>query len=149
MSTILNSGENENYKVDQETAISEIQDFLSKHNQRDARNGKFTKDFICDEYATTLDEVRTGRLKFEDGLPVYTLNTPLFEGQETEILTVKWRSRISEGTKMRLMDGLNVAKNQGTFFLRLMAYSTQLSITEIEKLSKDDYDLINQVTSVF
>ncbi len=139
-------------KVDFEVAINEVTVFLKKHMAKQFRRGKMTRDVIEEDYIDVIEAVQDGYLVFEKGKPVYTLRNPLFAKAENKDLTVKmvnFRSRIKEADRALVMDGLDLEKKRGTYVLKTLSYITQLSMTEVKELEKDDFDVLNQICSVF
>lgn len=139
-------------KVAKEVAISELTDFLKIYKQKDFKRGKMTQEVIEEDFIDVIEAIEDGNLIFEKSKPVYNLRHPLFEKAEDKSLVVSqvnFRSRINEADKLLVMNGLNIEKERGTYILKTLSYITQLSMVEVKELHKDDFDVLNQICSVF
>jgi hypothetical protein len=140
-------------KVPKEVAFTEFVEFLKKHKEKEFRRGKMTDNVIEEEYIDVLEAIEDGLLVFDEkNKPVYSLRFPLYESAEDKSLVIKevsFRSRIKESDKNMLMDGLDIKKQLGTYTLKYISFMTQLSMFEVKELEKDDFDVLNQICSVF
>ena len=138
--------------VTTEVAIKELTEFLKKHKAKEFRRGKMTREVIEEDYIDVIEAIEDGHLVFDGTKPKYTLRDPLFKDAEDKSLIVNevnFRSRIKEADRALVMDGLNLEKQRGTYVLKTLSYITQLSMVEIKKLEKEDFDVLNQICSVF
>lgn len=139
-------------KVATEVAIKELTEFLKKYKKKEFRRGKMTREVIEEDYIDVIEAIEDGFLVFNNGKPVYTLREPLFQNAEDKALIVKevnFRARIKEADRALVMDGLDLEKKRGTYVLKTLSYITQLSMVEVKELEKDDFDVLNQICSVF
>lgn len=140
-------------KVPTEVAIVELTNFLKKHKEKDFRRGKMTQDVIEEDYVDVIEAIEDGLLVFDEkSKPIYTLRNPLYATAEDKSLQkteVTFRSRIKEADKNLLMDNLDIKKQMGTYTIKYISYITQLSMTEVKELETDDFDVLNQICSVF
>jgi len=140
-------------KVPKEVAFKELVEFLKKHKEKEFKRGKMTDDVIEDDYIDVLEAIEDGLLVFDDkNKPTYSLRHPIYENAEDKsliIAQVNFRSRIKESDKNMLMDGLDIKKQLGTYTLKYISFMTQLSMTEVKELEKDDFEVLNQICSVF
>lgn len=139
-------------KVSRDVALAEWTEFLKIHMKKEFRRGKMTQDRIEEDYIDVLEAMEDGHLVFDGNKPIYTLRDPLFadaSDKSLKVETVTFRSRIKEADRTLIMDGLDLEKKRGTFVLKTLSYITQLSMTEVKKLEKDDFDVLNQICSVF
>ncbi len=140
-------------KVPTEVAIKDLTEFLKKHKEKEFRRGKMTEDVIEEDYIDVIEAIEDGLLIFDDKKkPTYTLRRPLYGDVEDKSLTIKevtFRARIKESDKNMLMDGLDIKKQLGTYTIKYISFMTQLSMTEVKELEKDDFDVLNQICSVF
>lgn len=140
-------------KVPTEVAIVELTNFLKKHKEKDFRRGKMTQDVIEEDYVDVIEAIEDGLLVFDEkSKPTYTLRNPLYATAEDKSLQkteVTFRSRIKEADKNLLMDNLDMKKQMGTYTIKYISYITQLSMTEVKELETDDFDVLNQICSVF
>ena len=144
--------ENETKKVATEVAVKELTEFLKKYKSKEFRRGKLSTEKISDDYIDAIEAIEDGLLVFKDNTPTYTLREPLFSKAEDKALVVKevnFRTRIKEADRALIMDGLDLEKKRGTYVLKTLSYITQLSMVEIKELGKDDFDVLNQICSVF
>lgn len=139
--------------VTREVALKEVVSFVKKYNPKDFKRGKLDAAKVEEEYLDTIEAVEDGLLVFNDkSVPTYTLEEELFPDAKDEALKIKvvnFRSRIKEADKALVMDGLDIKNQTGTFTLKTMSYISQLSMTEVKSLGKEDYNVINQICSVF
>lgn len=140
-------------KVSNEIAVKEVTDFLRKHKEKEFKRGKMTEDVILEDYIDVIEAVEDGLITFDDhGKPVYTLKKPLYADAKDKSLVidkVTFRARIKESDKNMLMDNLDVKKQMGTYTIKYISFMTQLSMTEVKELENDDFDVLNQICSVF
>lgn len=140
-------------KVSTEVAVSDLTNFLQKHKSKEFRRGVMTQEKIEDDYVDVIEAIEDGLLSFDhNGNPIYQLRNPLYAGAEDKSLVKKevtFRSRIKEADKSLLMDGLNMQKQIGTYTLKYISFITQLSMTEVKELETDDFEVLNQICSVF
>lgn len=140
-------------KVPTEVAIIDLTNFLKKHKSKEFRRGKMTQDVIEEDYVDVIEAIEDGLLVFDEkNKPTYTLRNPLYTNAEDKSLQkteVTFRSRIKEADKNLLMDNLDIKKQMGTYTIKYISYITQLSMTEVKELETDDFDVLNQICSVF
>ena len=139
-------------KVDSEVAKKEVLAFVKKYRAKEFRRGTLTAEKVNEEYIDTIEAVEDGQLVFENNKPKYTLEEPLWPNAEDKALTitsVSFRSRIKEGEKTEVMNGLDIEKERGTYVLKLISWITQLSVKDVKELGKVDYNVLNQICSVF
>jgi len=140
-------------KVPTEVAIKDLTEFLKKYKEKEFRRGKMTEDVIEEDYIDVIEAIEDGLLVFDDKMkPTYTLRRPLYGDAEDKSLTINevtFRARIKESDKNMLMDGLDIKKQLGTYTIKYISFMTQLSMTEVKELEKDDFDVLNQICSVF
>lgn len=145
-------------KVSNEVAFKEVKDYLKKHLKKEFRRGQMPDSKIEDEYFDMIEAVEDGLLAFDkQGKAVYELREKLDKdadgnklGNSDLIITkVTLRGRIKAADKHILMDGLNIQKQLGTYTLKIISHITGLSVVDIKRLEKDDFDVLNQLCSVF
>lgn len=140
-------------KISRDVALEELTNFLKKHKSKEFRRGKMTPLKIEEDYIDVLEAIEDGLLVFnEHGVPVYELRTPLVDqagNLDTAVKSVTFRQRIRESDKTRVMDGLDIEKQRGTYVLKLIGFITQLQKSDYDRLEKEDFDVLNQICSVF
>lgn len=139
-------------KIATEVALTELTSFLKIHLKKEFRRGKLPQEKIKEEYIDVIEAIEDGHLIFNGKKPEYTLREPLFKDAENKqniVSKVTFRQRIKEADRALVMDGLDLEKQRGTYILKLLSYMTQLSLTEIKELEKEDFNVLNQICSVF
>ena len=120
---------------------------------KDFRRGKMTDEKIEEDYEDVIEAIEDGLLVFDEKQkPTYTLRNPLYANATDKSLIkkeVSFRSRIKQADKNLVMDGLDIKKQMGTYTLKYISFITQLSLTEVKELETDDFDVLNQICSVF
>lgn len=143
----------ETKKIAADVAVQELESFLKIHMKKEFRRGNMDREKIEDEFPDVIEAIEDGLLVFnEKNQPTYKLRYPLFEKAENQDLVVKevsFRTRIKGADKSVLLDGLDPKKQVGTYIVKIISYITQLSITEVKELEREDYDTLNQLCSVF
>lgn len=138
-----------------DVALKELTKFLKKHKAKEFRRNKIKESDISTEYIDMLEALEFGNLTFDDKLnPTYTLIEPILPEEKNAdaslgIREITFKTRIKPTQLANIMEGIDVAKDSGTFSLRYMSHITGKSIQIIDKFSKDDYDVLNQICSVF
>lgn len=140
-------------KVDKKVAFNEVKNYLQKHLKKEFRRGQMPDSKIEEEYEDLIEAVEDGLLKFdENSKATYKLREALYTDKEDAELAIKEitiKGRIKAADKHILMDGLNVQKQLGTYTLKIISHITQLDKRDIKNLEKDDFDVLNQLCSVF
>lgn len=145
-------------KVNNKVAFEDVKKYLQKHLKKEFRRGQMTDSKIEDEYFDMIEAVEDGLLVFDkQGKAVYELREKLdkdadgnkLENSDLIITKVNLRGRVKAADKHILMDGLNVQKQLGTYTLKIISHITGLSVVDIKRLEKDDFDVLNQLCSVF
>ena len=127
-------------------------DFLKKYQPRNFKRGKFKKEKIEEDYIDAIEAIEEGRLVFnKNGVPVYDLENHLhLDNKDVDtIKKVNFRSRIKQADKARVLNGIDVEKQQGDYTLNMLSYITQLAVADISFLDTHDYNVLQQVSSVF
>jgi len=136
-----------------DVAVKDLTTFLKKHLAKDFRRGKITDEKIKEDYIDAIEAIEDGNLVVdENGNLKYTLYNPLFANSEDQSLVKKeitFKSRIKGATRTLLMNGLDPKKDLGTYMIAVMSHICDLSKTEVQLLEKEDYEVLNQICSVF
>jgi hypothetical protein len=137
----------------EELAVEELSKFLQKYKKKEFRKGQITNEKILQDYPDVIEAIQDGLIVFDDKNHLnLELRYPIVaEGSDRDLDTkvVEFRTRIKPTDKANLMDGLNIQTQQAKYVLRYIAYITGLSQNELDKLESEDYDVINQICSVF
>ena len=135
-----------NEVLSKEQAIKEIQKFVQEHDSKKKEDYQ-----IEDEYPHVVEAVTLGLLSFDKDLkPKFTLRNPILnEEKEIAVAEIEFRTRIKPQQLADIMKGLDIAKNQIEYTLRCLAYLTKQPKAMLDKFSKFDYKVIEQVSTVF
>lgn len=140
-------------KISEDVALADLKKFLEKYKAKEMRRGQLKDDKIKDDYVDVLEAIQDGFMVFDDKHnPKYTLRVPLeTDGGNPELATreILFKTRVRPSVKADLMDGLKIETQLGKFSIRYMGYIADLSAGDIDKLDPEDYDVINQICSVF
>ena len=133
-----------------QVAINDLKEFLRPHKKKEFKKGIITSEYIEKEYPDVLEVIQSGLLTFPNSNAVYDLQYPIKDSEGNPFLTnIRFRSRVKYVDRMRVMDGLDFTKQQGTYILKLLSLTTQISVAELEKLDDDDILILNQLSTVF
>lgn len=133
-------------KVPTDQAIAELQLFVEKYD------GKVKKDYeIENDYPQVLEAVEKGLLSFDEDLkPTLRLKDPIKNTEgEVSVSEISFRTRIKPTQLSDIMKGLDIGKNQLEYSLRIHAYLTGQPKAMLDKFSKFDYKVIDQLSTVF
>ena len=140
-------------QVSEEVAFEDVKSYLKKHLRKEFRRGQMSDDKIKEEYFDLIEAVQDGLLTLDDkGKAVYRLRDPLYtdkENKDLAITEIQIRNRVRAADKNLLMDGINPQKQLGTYTVKIISYITQMDIRDVKELSKDDFDVLNALCSVF
>lgn len=135
-----------NEKIPTEVAIKEIQDFV--YENLDIKKQDFE---ISQDYPQMLKAVEQGYLTFdENNHPTLVLKEPIKNAEGViSVSEIKFRNRIKPSQLKEIMKGLDIAKNQIEYLHRQLAYITFQPVAMLDKFSKFDYKVIDQIATVF
>ncbi len=134
-----------------EVAIEEISKFLQIHLPKEFRRGKMTEEKIKEDYIDVIEAIEDGVLVFDEhNKPSYKLQNPIKnENGEAVITEISFRARIKGADKTILMNGIDPKKQLGDYMIKVISYMTQLESALVKKLDKQDFEVLNQICSVF
>ena len=133
--------------ISKEIALDELEIFIGKFVKKPCTKGE-----LEDTYPDVLEAIMDGFLSFkEDEVPpVLRLKNPIKnDAGEVSLSEINFRTRIKPTTLADLAKGLHPQKEVFTLQLRMTAYIIDQPVAMLDKLSRYDYDVINQVSSVF
>lgn len=136
-----------NLVVSKEVAEKELIEF---HNHFALVPGN--EDEVLEELNIVSLAIQQGLLVFDENkVPSYKLKTPVKNTDDEVVLDkVTFKTRIFPNDHVQLSKGLNISKEVMTYALRCTAYLAGLSSPAyLNKLSKFDYTVIQQVGTVF
>lgn len=132
--------------INEELAINEFKSYLSNF-EIDLNNEE-----VKESYPKVLQSIMDGRLSFDsDLIPNYELLNPLNpDSLEFKVNNIKFKTRILPTTMASLARGLDLKKDSVNYSLVLISHIIGFStVTELDKLSKKDYSLIQELAPVF
>ena len=129
--------------ISKEVAVKEIKDYLS-----DFLEVEFD---VENDYPKVLKAVMSGNLSFnEEKRPVYTLIEPINKGTEFEVKELILKNRVLPSVGADLAKGIDLQKEAFRYGLVVTAHICGFaSYKELDKLSKKDYQLIQELAPVF
>jgi len=133
--------------IDREVAIVEVRNFLNHFNRKQDPSDQNIEEL----YPDVLEAVQLGLLVFNgEKSPVLTLEKPI-ENDEgiVSLSSVEFRTRIKPSTKANLSEGIDLRKQAVKYSLNVVAYIIDQPKPMLDKFSPFDYDVIQQVSSVF
>lgn len=132
--------------ISKDVALTEIETLINKFVKKPV-----SFDKIEETYPDILDAIMCGYLSFnEDGVPVYKLKEPVKTDKGNEALTViNFKTRVKPTAMADIGSGLDMRKDSLKFPLKIIAYITDQPYLMIDNYSRYDYDVIDQVCSVF
>ena len=138
-------------KVATEVAMKDLTKFLKTHLPKEFKRGKMTEERIEEDYIDVLEAIEDGNLIFDEfGKPIYTLINPLKNVSDEVIVSeVTFRARIKGADKTVLMNGIDPKKQLGDYMIKVISHMTQLAGNLVKKLDKEDFEVLNQICSVF
>lgn len=142
----INLEKDEN-KVSREIAVKEIQSFIKSEADLDKKDYEIETD-----YPQMLKAVELGLLVFDKGKPKFTLKDPVLTEEGNPAIDnnlITFRSRIKPTQLAEIMKGVDLTKNQLEYSLRAHAYLIQQPKAMLDKFSKFDYRVIDQISTVF
>lgn len=133
-------------KVTKEIAIKELQDFVEYHT-----DVKKPEDQIEDHYPQLVKAVELGLLSFDEKQkPTFKLKEPIKNDDgDISVEEITFRTRIKPTQLSDIMKGVDLTKNQIEYSLRAHAFLTGQAKAMLDKFSKFDYKVIDQISTVF
>ena len=132
--------------ISKEVALNDLETFINRFVKKPA-----PKEELEETYPDVLEAIMDGFLSFkEDGVPVLKLKDPIkLEDGSILIPEINFRTRIKPTTLADLAKGLHPQKEVFTLQLRMTAYIIDQPVSMLDKFERYDYDVINQVSTVF
>lgn len=132
--------------ISKEIALNDLEVFVNKFVKKPV-----AKEELEETYPDVLDAIMDGYLSFDEaGLPVLKLKDPIKnESGDVAVSEIKFRTRIKPTVLADLAKGLNPQKEVFTLQLRMTAYIIDQPVQMLDKFERYDYDVINQVATVF
>lgn len=134
-------------KVSEEIAEQELIGFYNHYSLIPGEDSE-----ILEELSVAKIALMQGLLKFDDDKkPSYTLKDPIKnEAGDVSLSEIQFKTRIFPNEHVKLSKGLNIQKQTMEYALRCQAHLAQLpSVSYLNKLSKFDYTVVQQIGTVF
>ncbi len=132
--------------VSKDIALNDIETLLNKYVKRPIK-----RDKIEQVYPDVLDAIMDGFLSFDSsGIPVLKLKEPI-KGESGAIAleTVNFRTRIKPTTLRDIAKGIDIKGDPYGLGLKITAYLTDQPEIMVDNYSRYDYDVIDQLCSIF
>lgn len=132
--------------ISKEIALNDLEVFVNKFVKKPV-----AKEELEETYPDVLDAIMDGYLSFDEaGLPVLKLKDPIKnESGDVAVSEIKFRTRIKPTVLADLAKGLHPQKEVFTLQLRMTSYIIDQPVQMLDKFERYDYDVINQVATVF
>lgn len=138
--------ENNKTVVNREIALNDLEQFINRFVKKPV-----PAEEMADIYPDVLDAIMDGYLSFGDsGVPVLKLKFPIKnEAGDISLPEINFKTRIKPTTLADLAKGLHPQKEVFTLQLRMTAYIIDQPVVMLDKFERYDYDVINQIATVF
>lgn len=135
-----------NNAVSKDVAIDELEVLINKFVKKPV-----SKDKLEETYPDILEAIMDGLLTFnEEGVPVFKLKEPIKNADgEVSVSEINFRTRIKPTTLADLASGLHPQNEVFKLQLRMVSYIIDQPVAMLDKFGRYDYDVINNVASVF
>lgn len=132
--------------VSKEIAIGEIESLINKFVKKPV-----PADKIEETYPDVLDGIMDGHISFnKDGIPILKLKYPVTNDKgDVAISELTFKTRIKPTVMASIAKGVDMKTDSMTLSLRLIAHIIDQPIAMIDKFERYDYDIIDQLCSVF
>lgn len=138
---------NDDYKISEEVAISDVKVFLEYHTRANWDDEKINK-----EHPELVEAVRKGLLVFDEKqIPTLTLEEPVMTlNGDIDTSSVTFRTRIVASEQQKLAKGIDMKLDGVLFLHKCIAYLTnQKSVAYLDKFGKFDYKRIESISTLF
>lgn len=138
---------NTNEVIPLDLAVIEMAKFVAFHEDEDEK----TSEEIQEKYPQAIKALVSGNLVFNDDyVPVYNLVNPILnDDKEVSYKEIKFRTRIYPLDLARITKGMQVSKEQMLYIVKCISYVSGMPEAIVNKLSKKDYKVVEQVSTVF
>ena len=132
--------------ISKEVALVELELFIHKFVKKPV-----VFDLLEETYPDVLDAITEGYLSFDEaGLPVLKLKDPIKSESGNIVLSeLTFKTRIKPTALASIAKGIDLKNDTLTLTLRIISYIIDQPVQMLDKFERYDYDVINQVASVF
>jgi hypothetical protein len=132
-------------KVNEETALQDLYEFIKTHVRKPG-----AIEEVAQEYPLLLEAIQDGQFFVIDEVPIFKLYEPIkTDSGDIDHDTLSFRTRVKPSVQERLSRGLDVQAQQILFAMRMFAYIIDKPKAYLDKYSKDDYKVIQEICRVF
>jgi len=137
---------NKEKAVSKDIALKEIETLINRFVKRPV---KFEE--IEETYPDIVDAIMDGYLSFDGtGIPVLSLKEPIKAESGTIVLeTINFKTRIKPTVLRDLSRGIDLRKDPMGLPLKMISFITDQPELMVDNYSGYDYDVINQICTIF
>lgn len=136
-----------NEVISEEIALHELSGFIKKWVKKPVSDDK-----LSEEYPDILEAIQSGNLVIDSETkePTFTLYSPIKNDTgEVSKSVVTFKTRIKPTTKADLAEGLDLKRQVARYSLVVIAHIIGVTVKELDKFESEDYDVIQQLSTVF
>lgn len=135
-----------NTVINEEVALQELESFVNKFVKKPVG-----VEMLKETYPDMLDAIIDGYLSFdEDGLPTLKLKHPIKSESGNIVLSeINFKTRIKPTALASIAKGIDLKNDALTLQLKMVSYIIDQPVAMLDKFNRYDYDVINQVSTVF
>lgn len=132
--------------ISKEVALKELESFVNKFIKK-----PLSLDAIEETYPDILEGIIEGFVSFdESGLPLLKLKEPIKSDTGDVVLSeISFKTRIKPTSLASIAKGIDLKTDALTLQLRMVSYIIDQPIAMLDKFERYDYDVINQISTVF
>lgn len=132
--------------VSKEIALKEVETLINKFVKKPV-----AFDEIEETYPDIIDAIMDGYLSFnKEGVPVLNLKLPIKnEAGDVSLSEINFKTRIKPTSLASIAKGIDLKTDQLSLQLRMVAHIIDQPIAMLDKFGRYDYDVINQICTVF
>jgi hypothetical protein len=132
--------------ISEEVALQELESFVNTFVKKPVGI-----EMLKETYPDMLDAIVDGYLSFdEDGLPILKLKQPIKSESGNIVLSeITFKTRIKPTALASIAKGIDLKNDALTLQLKMVSYIIDQPVAMLDKFGKYDYDVINQVSTVF
>jgi len=133
--------------ISEDIALQELKSFIAKWVKKPVSDDK-----LAEEYPDILEAIQSGNLVIDQETkePTFTLYHPILNDKnEVSKDVVNFKTRIKPTTKADLAEGLDLKKQVARYSLVVIAHIVGVTVKELDKFESEDYDVIQQLATVF
>ena len=132
--------------ISKEVALKELESFVNKFVKKPVG-----LDELEETYPDILDAIIEGYVSFdESGLPILKLKDPIKSDSGNIVLSeINFKTRIKPTVLASIAKGIDLKNDALSLQLRMVSHIIDQPIQMLDKFERYDYDVINQISTVF